>query len=259
MMSVRTRLLIVCGVLIAVAAASVSALVVNLNRPAAPASASAPPPQVLTLAASTTGNTITVVGVGTGSAAPNEALLMLGVTATRPSVRDAVSAAASDQNKLLAAIHSQGVQDKDIQTTSIWVSQQTNCCPQTVIGYNAATGFTITAHSLNSVTPLIEVAVDAIGNDLTINGVNLIVSDQGPMLKAARAGAMADANEKAQDYARLTGHKVGGLVGLSEVIATSVPSTCDQCGGKGAGGGGFQIQPGVTSLTVTVAVTYELS
>ena len=255
MMSAQTRLLVLCGVLIAVTAASVTTLAINLSHPAT----GAPPAQVLTLAASASGNTITVVGVGIGSATPNQALLNLGVTATRPNVRDAVTAAGSDINRLLAAIRGQGVQDKDIQTTAVWVQLQTNCCPQTLIGYNAATQITVTVHNVNSATALIEVAVDAVGNDLQINGITLSVSDQTAMLKAARANAMSDAKEKATDYAQLSGHHVGGLVGMSEVVSTTGGFSCDQCGGKGAGGGGIPIQAGVTSITVNVAVTFELA
>lgn len=258
MMSTQNRLLVACGVLIAVAAASVTALAINLMRPA-PSPASGPQAQVLTLAASTSGNTITVVGVGNGSGTPNTAQVGLGVSATRSSIRDAVSAASADEQKLLTALHNQGVQDKDIQTASIWVSTQTNCCPQTLVGYNAATQFTVTMHSISSITPVLEVAVDAVGNELQINGISVYVADQGPMLKSARANAMADANTKAQDYARISGHHVGGLIGVSEVVQYGSGFSCDQCGGKGAGGGGIQVLPGVTSVTVTVAVTYELA
>lgn len=257
-MSTHRRMMVVVGVLIAVAAASMGALVVALGRPAS-VSPPAAPPQVLTLAASTTGNTITVVGVGIGSGTPNEAQLNLGVTVTRPNVRDAVTAAGNDVNKLVGALRAQGVKDKDMQTSSIYISAQTNCCPQTLIGYNAASSIMLTIHGIGGVTAMIEAAVDALGNDLQINGISLYVSDQGPMLKAARDAAMRDANTKAQDWARLSGHHVGGLVGVSEVVSTPSGWACDQCGGKGAGGGGIQVQPGVSSVTVTVQVTYELT
>jgi len=255
MMSAQTRLLVACGVLIAIAAASVTALAITLSRSPA---VSPPQPQVFSLAASASGNTITVVGVGIGSATPNQAQVSLGVTSTKPSVRDAVSVAGGDMTRLLNAVHKQGAQDKDIQTTSIWVSQQTNCCPQTVTGYSAQVQVSVTVHSINNVTPMIEAAVDAVGNDLQMNGISLSVADQSGMLKTARAAAMSDANVKAQDYARLSGHHVGGLIGVSEVVSTTGGFSCDQCGGKG-GGGGIQIQPGQSSITVTVAVTYELA
>lgn len=254
-MSTQTRLLVVCGVLVAVTAASITALAMNVSRPVANNAPAVP--QVLTLAASSTGNTITAIGVGQGSATPNQADLDLGVSATRPSVRDAINAAAGDMTHLLNAVHNQGVQDKDIQTTSIWVQTQTQCCPQTVIGYSAATHINVTLHSVNAATPLIEAAVDAVGNDLQINGISLSVADQSAMTKTARAAAMNDAKVRAQDYAQLSGHHLGGLIGVSEAISTSLG--CMGCGPAKGGGGGIPISPGVTSVTVTVAVTFELA
>lgn len=254
-MTAQNRLTLVLGALIATLVASITVLVITRPQPAA---VSAPPVQALTLSASTSGNTITVVGVGNGSGTPNQATLVLGVQATRPSVRDAVAAASADMTRLLDAVHKQGIQDKDIQTASIWVQEQTNCCPQVVNGYTASNSLNITVRSINNVTPLTEVAVDAVGNDLQINGLNLYVADQSAMLKSARAAAMADANTKAQDYARLSGHHLGGLVGVSEIISTGGGFSCDACG-KGGGGGGFQVSPGTQSVTVTVAVTYELA
>jgi uncharacterized protein YggE len=257
MMSAHTRLLVLCGVLIAALAASLTAIV--LTRPHPDANAQ-PIAQTLTLAASTAGNTITVVGVGNGSAVPDRAYLQIGVTATRPSVRDAVSAANSDMSHLLGALHGQGVQDKDVATTSIYVQQQTNCCPQVVTGYSASESVQVTINHLNNVAAVTAASVDAVGNDLQLNGVNLFVADQSGMLKAARSAAMSDASTKAQDYARLSGHHLGGLVGVSEVISTTGGFGCDQCGGKGsAGGGGFQVSPGTQTVTVTVAVTYEIA
>ena len=255
-MSTQTRLLIVCGILVAVAASSVTALALNLSRPSNPSQGTQP--QVFALAANATGNTITVVGIGSGTGTPNQAQVSLGVSATRSNVRDAVAQASADESHLLGALHAQGVQDKDIQTATIWINQQTTCCPQNVTGYNATTQLTATLHSIDKVTAVVESAVDAVGNDLQINGINLSVSDQSGMLKTARAAAMSDANAKAQDWARLAGHHVGGMVGVSEIVSTPNGFACDQCGGKG-GGGGIQVLAGQTSVTVTVAVTYELA
>jgi uncharacterized protein len=257
MMSAHARLLVLCGVLIAALAASLTAFV--LARPRADA-VTAPPAQALMLAASTSGNTITVVGVGNGSAVPDRANLELGVSATRSSVRDAVSAASTDMSHLMSALHGQGVENKNVATSSIYVQQQTTCCPQNITCYTASEGVQVTVTHLTNVTSLTEAAVDAVGNDLQLNGINLFVNDQGGMLKSARSAAMSDAGAKAQDYARLSGHHLGGLVGVSEVISTTGGFACDSCGGKGAGGGGgFQVSPGTQTVTVTVAVTYELA
>src|SRR5690348_9162560 len=100
MMQAQTRLLIVCGMLIAVAAASVSALALNLMLPAP---ATAPPSRALPRAAASPGNADGCVGGGAGRGVRNRPQRTRGVSATRPTGRDAGSAAGPDESKLLAA------------------------------------------------------------------------------------------------------------------------------------------------------------
>ncbi len=109
-----------------------------------------------------------------------------------------------------------------------------------------------------NVSTVIMAAIDAVGNDVQLGGVNLYVGGQSAQIKTARAGAMADAIARAQDWARLAGHQVGGLLSLSEVVSVAPSYTCDQCGGKGAGGGGVPVQAGQTTIEVTVTAEFEL-
>jgi uncharacterized protein YggE len=157
-------------------------------------------------------------------------------------------------NHLLGALHSQGVQDKDIQTSWISIYQQTNCCPQTVTGYTSSNEVSVTVRRLASATAIVEASIDSVGNDLQLNGIDLSIADATAITKSARSAAMSDANARAQDWARLAGHHVGGLVDLSEVVATQ--SQGPVAGDKG-GGGGVPIEAGQLSVTVTVTATYE--
>jgi uncharacterized protein YggE len=150
------------------------------------------------------------------------------------------------------------VQDKDIQTSWISIYQQTNCCPQTVSGYTSQNLVAVTVHHLTSATGIIEASVDAVGNDLQLNGINLAIADDSGITKSARSAAMADANARAQDWARLAGHHVGGLIDVSEIVAPQYVSPVAGGKGGGGGGGGVQIEPGQQSVTVTVTATYEL-
>ena len=252
MRSAQARYVLAIGILIAIASGAIALLLFGPRS--SPALAPAPP-QVLALAASSTGNTITVVGTGSASAAPDQGSLSLGVSATRPTVREAVSQASTDMNRLLGAIHSQGVQDKDIQTSWITIYQQTTCCPQSVTGYTSSNQLTVTVNHLASATAIIEASVDAVGNDLQLSGINLAIADLSGITKTARSAAMSDANARAQDWARLAGHHVGGLIDLSEIVAPQYQPPI--VGGKG-GGGGVPIQVGQTAVTVTVTATYEL-
>ena len=86
----------------------------------------------------------------------------------------------------------------------------------------------------------------------------MFVGDPNPAIKAARATAMADANARAQEWARLAGHHVGGLISLAEAVVVQPGVICTAgCGGRGAGGGP-SVQPGQTTYEVTITATYEL-
>jgi uncharacterized protein YggE len=265
-MSTRIRYAGALSAFIILAAVGIVAIASDAKPHAAPVSrtgtttngATTNSPQSVSLAASTTASTLTVVGTGSASGVPDQATVSLGVAATRPNVHDAVAAANADMAKLIASLHKSGVQDKDIQTTGLSIYQQTNCCPQYVAGYNSTNQVNVTIHHLSNIGSVITAAVDAVGNEIQLNGVNLYVSDPSAQVKAARAAAMADAGARSQEWARLAGRHVGALISLSEIISVT-PSYCDQCGGKGgAGGGGAPVFPGQTLFVVTITAVYEL-
>jgi len=123
-MRARSRNEIAFIVLIAIIAAGVTALAFRFVPAAAgagaPTTASGP-------AAAGPRDTIIVIGEGTQLATPDIAILNLGVQPKRPSVREALSAANAEMDKLLANIKAAGVADADIQTTSLGISQNAAC------------------------------------------------------------------------------------------------------------------------------------
>jgi uncharacterized protein len=274
MMSAHTRyVVIMVGLLTALAvggaagvAFSPKAAVLNPQHSMAavvtPPATTSPATTPATLAASMPTSTIVVVGTGTASAVPDEATVGLGVTATRSDVRSAVNQANVDMSHLLSALHKAAVLDKDIQTTSLAIYQQTNCCPSTITGYSSSNQVMVTIHHLINVNGVIEAAISAVGNDIQLNGINLTVASPSGAISAARSLAMTDALARAVEWARLAKHHVGSLLGLSEIVAASPSNSCGQAcgsaGGFGGGGAGYQIQPGQTSFTVTITATYEL-
>jgi uncharacterized protein len=269
MMSTRNRYVVAIWVLVAVAAGGVSAAAFFAKgaRGSDPTiaftkAAATPSPTILVTTSSSQQNTITVVGSGTATGVPDEALLGIGVQATRPTVRDSLSVAAGDMNRLLSSLHHQGVKDKDIQTSSISVYQQTNCCPQYVTGYVSSNMLSVTVHHLANVSPIIEAAVAAVGNDIQLNGVSLSIGDPSALVKTARAAAMSDANARAQVWAGLSHHHVGQILALSEIIAAPPAYECVGCGkgsaGGGGGTGGVTIAAGQSDVSVTITAVYEL-
>jgi len=255
-MRARSRNEIAFIVLIAIIAAGITALAFRFVPAAAgagaPSTASGP-------AAAGPRDTIIVIGEGTQLATPDIAILNLGVQPKRPSVREALSAANAEMDKLLANIKAAGVADADIQTTSLGISQNTDCCPSRISGYTASNSVVVKIHHLANVGAVIAAAADAAGDDIALNGVNLDLSDRASQLKGAREAAMASASTKAKHWAALAGRHLGKVLSLSEAVSTGVPQGTPCYGQCGGGGGGAPIQAGQSSVVVDVTVVYELT
>jgi uncharacterized protein YggE len=249
---VRIGQTVALALLLALAGALVTVLVLNSR----PASGAAVPPPSSSAALTAAANTLTVVGQGSATATPDQAVVSIGVAATRGNVPDALSAAGTDLANLLKALHAEGVQDKDIQTSALSVGQENNCCPRLVTGYTASTQLSVLVHHIANVGSLVAAAVGAVGNDIQLSGVGLSLSDSAAQAKAARASAMADAAVRANQWATLAGRHLGGIVSVSE--AAAAPQFGGPCGGCGAGGGGIPVSSGQTTVSLTITVVYEL-
>lgn len=243
--------LIAIGALIAIVASGLTVVAVRAGTGAAPSASTVG-------AGSVAGprDTVTVVGEGTQNATPDNALLSLGVQPKRGSSGDALNAANAEMNALLNAIKAQGVQGADIQTTGIGINQESN--GYTVTGYQAFNQVNVKIHHLTNVPSVIAAAQRAVGDDIQLNGITLLLSDNTNQLKAARQAAMTAAAERAKEWASLAGRRLGKVLSVSEIVSNgSGGSPCN--GGGCGGGGGAPIQAGQLNVTVDVAVVYELT
>jgi len=242
--------LIGIGALIAIAASAVTAVAVRAGAGAAPTSAAVG-------AGSVAGprDTVTVVGEGTQNATPDNALVSLGVQVKRGSTGDAMNAANSEMNALLNAIKGQGVVDADIQTTGIGVNQQSNGFA--VTGYQAFNTVNVKIHHISNAGSVISAAQHAVGDDIQLNGITLLLSDNTNQLKGARQTAMNAAAARAKEWAALASRHLGKVLSVSEIVGNGSAAT--PCYGQCGGGGGGPVQAGQVNVTVDVAVVYELT
>jgi uncharacterized protein len=61
------------------------------------------------------------------------------------------------------------------------------------------------------------------GNTTRINSVNFSIDDDSQLVKDARARAFEDAKDRAQQYADLSGLKLGKVISISESSDSSQP------------------------------------
>ncbi|MER7952450.1 SIMPL domain-containing protein [Streptomyces sp. NPDC096079] len=226
---------------------------------AAPALAAVPERSGLRAAAPETA-TVTVTGNGRASAAPDLAIVSVGVEVARPTAKEAMAAQATAAEALLDVLRRQEIEDRDIRTDSLSLTPvytQTKDGDSKVTGYQAAQSFSVKVRVIDRTGQLVGAVNDATGSAGRVNGVVFDVADPSALRARAREAAYRDAYDKAAQHARLSGHRLGRLVSLSEGESVR-PGPGAAAPGVSADEPSVPLAPGEIEEQVTVSAVYEL-
>ncbi len=208
-------------------------------------------------------HTVTVVGEGTVSIDPDIATATIGVEVLRSSVKEASADAQEVMENVLAALTTQGIAQKDIQTRhfSIYAERfgPEGLLADDQVRYRVSNTAFITIRDLDTIGAVLDAAIDAGANN--IYGVDFRLADPAAVESQARAEAVADARSKAEELAELTGVTVGGVMSISEVIGQGggfFGGNFSRMDHEMGGGGAGPISPGELTLTMPLQITYEL-
>ncbi|MEU6975362.1 MULTISPECIES: SIMPL domain-containing protein [unclassified Streptomyces] len=227
---------------------------------AAPAVAAAPGGTARHTAVRAAPATVSVSGSGRASAAPDVAVVSVGVEATRKTGKEAMAAQSTAAKALLDALAQQGIADRDIRTESLSLSPvytQTAQGESKVTGYQAGQSFSVKVRDVDKAGQVVGAVSDATGDAGRVNGVSFDVSDPTALRAKARDAAFRDAHDKAARYAELSGHRLGRLVSLTEGESVR-PSPGALPSAPADGGESVPLAPGEIEEHVTVAAVYEL-
>ena len=184
---------------------------------------------------------ISVTGSGKASAAPDLAVLSLGVEAFAGSVAEARDRAAGAMDQVVNLLLGSGIAEKDIRTRHFnisprYTSREINRClgpdntdcfkdrERVIIGYQVTNQLSVQVRDLDAVGSLID-GVTAVGGDLIrFQGVSFSIEDTQALEIEARQAAAADLMAKANQIADLTGVALGKPVFIAEV-SRSAPKT----------------------------------
>jgi len=160
---------------------------------------------------------ISVSGEASVSAPPDLAMIDAGVASDAKTAREAADANNAAMAKVLQALKSANIDDKDYQTSRL--SLQPQYAPNrpgqsTVVGYRASNRVTIKLHDVNKVAGVIDTLVGAGAND--IGNIYFAVAEPSKLLDQAREKAVADARRKAEIYAKAAGVTLGSPLSISE-------------------------------------------
>lgn len=204
---------------------------------------------------------VRVVGTADVKVTPDRAVIELGVEKQNPSAAIAKQAADAASRKIIAALHNNGVDEKDIQTTYLSLQPQSYMRKGVRVSYFEATQtLTVTVRDLPKLDSLLESLIKAGGN--RIDSIRYETSTLRKYRDQARDMAIRAAHEKAEAMARALGQQIGKAQMIDEVPEYSYASAgllanynggvVDQEKREAATAAGQQ------SISASVVVSFEL-
>jgi len=219
-------------------------------------------PQVISVPAQqNTG--IWVTGQGETTAVPDVAILSLGVEAKGDTVAEAQSQAAVAMDKVMQALKDNGIDKKDIQTRQYsiypitrWVEDEKK---EEIIGYRVTNIVVTKIRKVDKAGAVIDAVAQAGGDYIRIQGISFTVDDPTPYYEEARTKAVKDAENKAKQFANLTGVKLGKPTYISEgaVYLPSVNKAYESAALLPAPE--TPISPGELKITTNVQIVYAIA
>jgi uncharacterized protein YggE len=205
---------------------------------------------------------IWVTGEGKVEAAPDIVAVQLGTVAQSKTVADAQRQANAAMTQMMNALKTNGVAETDIQTSYFSVQVVTHYDPATQQsvpdGYSITNLLMVKIRDVAKAGSIIDSVVQA-GGDLTrIDSISFSIDDPIALYDQAREKAMADAADKANQLAKLSGVKLGKPAYVTENSTPVVQPPSPVYAKTAADSTGTQISPGQLEITVDVQVAYAI-
>src|SRR5579884_3969810 len=234
----------------------IAALILGAELPAAAEAQQASITQTIA------GTRLDINATGEVTRVPDLAIISAGVVSRSATASAALQDTANRMEKVLAALKRAGIEDRDIQTSSVNLNAEyrypQNEAPQ-LVGYTASNTVTVRFRDIRSSGKIVDALVGQGANQ--ISGPNLVVDKPEAALDEARAKAIAIGRARADLYARSLGMRVARLVAVSESGGYAVPPPAPPMAPMMMARGerdSTQIQPGEQKLQVSLAMIFEL-
>jgi len=219
-------------------------------------------------------NTITVTGEGEVFAVPDLATFSVTVTEEAKEVDAAQSVATKKINDIISYLKAQGLEEKDIKTTSYnvypkyeWI--QESCvdryCPpgnQEMVGFEVSQSVEVKVRDTEKAGSLLS-GVGNLGVN-TVSGLSFTIDDEDALNAEARAEAIADAEAKAQELADQLGVSIVRIVGFSEngggypYYKREMAVMSMDAGFGGESAPAPSLPTGENKIVSSVSITYEI-
>ena len=168
---------------------------------------------------------VIVTGEGSVRVAPDHARVTAVVTTKAKTVKEATDANSKVMAAVTTALVESGVAQKDIQTARfsihpVYTPGAAGTEPK-LSGYGVSNQVSVTIRDLSKVGDILDRLVAAGATD--VGNISFLVSDPSKATDPAREAAVADAQRKAQLYARASGISLGRVAWIAEESASAPP------------------------------------
>ncbi len=225
---------------------------------AVPAAASA---QAVGVVQPIAGTRLDISATGEVSRVPDIAVISTGVVTRAPTATAAIQQNASRMERVRAALKRAGIEDKDIQTSSINLNPEYNYQqnqPPRLTGYQASNQVSVRFRDIRKTGEILDALVAEGANQ--INGPSLTIDKPEAALDEARLKAIGNGRARADLYARALGMRVARLLSVSESGGYAVPPPMPMYARveMAAQDAKTSIEPGEQKVSVSVAMSFEL-
>jgi len=205
---------------------------------------------------------ISVMGVGQVYVTPDIAYINVGVRSTADTVAEALEQNNAQAQIIKDTLMEQGVEEKDIQTSSFNVYPQSDYDFQGTI---TRTYFAVENNVYVTVRELknLGITLDAVARSGANNiyGITFDVQDKSEAQSTTRELAVASARQQAEELAQAAGVQLGEIISISTTTSYPAPYY-DYRGGMGGGGAEYAqavpIASGQMQITSEVNVTFAI-
>lgn len=162
--------------------------------------------------------TISTTGAGVVNVEPDMATFSVGMESRNEDLKPAQDEVTNESNAITAMLIEKGVAEEDIVTSSYQVTPENEYDRdgnfERIDHYIVRMSISVTVHDIELVGELLDESV-TLGADF-VSRITFSVSDPDPYIQEARQAAIADARQKAEDYATGSGSTLTGLFSLYE-------------------------------------------
>lgn len=199
--------------------------------------------------------TIIVTGQGSASAVPDLVVVQLAVVQVADGVPEALAGCQAATTRLTSALRDEGLGDADLRTSGMsihefWDNQGERR------GHVCEHGLQVRVVDFDRLGAVLDRATESAGDALRVRSVSLQLADPEPLRVIAREAAMASARAQASELARLAEGRLGAVQHV--VSGSSAEGLVPMARMAYAGADASGVEPGESSETVHLTVTYEL-